>query len=112
MTKKLYEVKIELVAYVMAENEKEARDVGEDAIEDQDYNGGDFDLMEVKEQIAPGAGWEHDGLIYGTDKDTTLEEAMKDLPVPEWVKRCRAAEARMKLEPNTVPSKKNRTDAA
>ena len=81
MVKKLFEVSTEIYAYVMAENEEEAREVGHEALGDQHYSSSDIKTEEVKgKDHCLMSDWEPESLVYGTDTDTTLAEAMKDLP--------------------------------
>lgn len=83
MTKKLFEVRTEVVAYVLAEDEVEAQEVGQDAFleEIHNMNLADVDIAEVGNARWPLAkGWTPQSLVYANGEDPpALGEAMKKL---------------------------------
>lgn len=89
MAKKLYECRYEIVYYAEAESELDAQEFIRDAQNDDIFDSHSVDVREVKFSDHPiDGGWDHGCLIYGTDGDKTLREALKPLPEnPQWKKR-------------------------
>lgn len=78
--KRLYEVRAEVVQYVLAESEREAVLTACADCENEPQMW-DFEAREVKyRNHALDGGWDKDALIYGADEDTTLGEALDALP--------------------------------
>jgi hypothetical protein len=83
-TKRLYTVSVEFEIAVYAKDESDARWQARDAAHDEFYNAtvivsptvhrarGFKDLLDV----ARPHGWDGESLVYGTDKDTTLDDAI------------------------------------
>ena len=81
MAKKLYECRYEIVYYAEAECEDDARDCLRDAQNDDPFDYFGVDVREVKFKEYPvNAGWDKGSLLYGTDGDKTLGEALEVLP--------------------------------
>lgn len=82
MSKKLFEVKVELTTYVWAEDEVEATELGEKAIgeEAQELSESEFEIEEVTNSRWPLApGWGPNALVWGADRALSLGEALKRL---------------------------------
>lgn len=84
---KLYRVTIEVDALVVAEDERHACEHARDILADvsvSDY----ADAVQVSEypkgsgKIVMPADWDEECLVYGTDKDTTVAEAIKQFVLP------------------------------
>jgi hypothetical protein len=83
-TKRLYTVSVEFEIAVYAKDESDARWQARDAAHYEVYNAtvivsptvhraqGFKDLVDV----SPPYGWDGESLVYGTDKDTTLDDAV------------------------------------
>lgn len=82
-TKKLYEVRTEVVVYVLSENADQAWLDGADAIRDEvDWNGCDpDDVFEVTDRHHHlSGGWSRGTLVYGADEETTVGQALDAVP--------------------------------
>jgi hypothetical protein len=101
--KKLYEVRTELIAYVAAEDEKEARRLGADVLNEDALNIdlGNIDVEQVTTRHWPiEGGWEPDGMLPG-ERNLTLGDMLKTLPEdPQWK---RLMELHHSLEPGRNP---------
>lgn len=81
--KKLYEVRAEVVVYVLAEDDNDAFDVGTQSVKDEvDWNGVEVSSVHAVTQRKWHLenGWSRGTLVYGADKETTLGEALDALP--------------------------------
>lgn len=80
---KLFEVRAEVVVYVLAEDREGAWDVGRQSISDEvDWNGvepGDLQEVTSRNWCLDG-GWSRGTLVYGSDKETTVGEILDGLP--------------------------------
>lgn len=82
MSKKLYEVRVELVSYVMAEDEVEAQQTGYESFyeEVKNIDPGTIGINEVVNPRWPLApGWHPNCLVYGADQETPIAEALKKI---------------------------------
>lgn len=81
MAKKLYECRYEVVYYAEADSEQDAQDYIRDAKDDDIFESYSVDAHEVKfNDLCIDGGWDKGCLLYGTDGDKTLGEALKALP--------------------------------
>lgn len=81
MAKKLYECRYEVVYYAEAESEAEAQESLRGAQNDDIFDTYSVDVREVKFSDHPiDGGWDERSLVYGTDGDKTLGEALSTLP--------------------------------
>jgi hypothetical protein len=83
--KRLYTVSVEFELAVYAEDESHARRQACAAASDEFYNATVFVSPTVRKMpgfkdlvdVSPPHGWDNDDLVYGTDEDTTLSEAVE-----------------------------------
>lgn len=83
--KRLYTVSVEFELAVYAEDESDARRQARAAASDEFYNATVFVSPTVRKlpgfkdlvDVSPPHGWGDDDLVYGTDEDTTLSEAVE-----------------------------------
>lgn len=75
---RVYEVRAEVVLYVVAEDERAALRRAEIDFDEEARNltARDMDVVEVTRIEEIDARWTPDSLVYGTDTDTTLAEAL------------------------------------
>jgi hypothetical protein len=70
---KLYEVHVEFTYYAIADDARDAEWMAKDAFADEDYAAISY-AREVTTKTMPE--WSGDCLVYGSDKDTTLDQAL------------------------------------
>jgi hypothetical protein len=81
MAKKLYECRYEIVYYAEAESVEDAQDHIQDVARDDFFDSYDVTVNEVKFKDHPiDGGWDKSSLLYGTDGDKKLSEALGALP--------------------------------
>jgi hypothetical protein len=81
MPKKLYECRYEIVYYAEAESVEDAQDLIRDAERDDIFDTYSVEVREVNySDLCIDGGWDKSCLLYGTDGDKTLGEALKALP--------------------------------
>ena len=81
--KKLFEVRMEVTAFVEAEDATSALEVGHAALREEAGNfwDADVDACEVTHQDwTLEGGWDRKSLVYGATKDTTLGSWLAQLP--------------------------------
>lgn len=82
MPKKLFEVRMEVVAFVEADDENTALEIGHRALREEADNC--WDAIDTREVTHRGwsleGGWNETSLVYGCDTDTTLGTWLIDLP--------------------------------
>ena len=96
MTKKLYEVRVEFTYYALADDAQDAEWLSDDAFRDEDHT-----AISDATEITSANGyieWPGNSLVYGADKDTTLDEALAAIGLPSveamkalWAQRIRQA---------------------
>lgn len=83
MSKRLFEVRMEVTAFVFAEDSETAEDVGRAALKEEADNCWDtpIDISEVTHQDWPYVGgWNRGSLVYGADQEIRLDTALSRLP--------------------------------
>jgi len=83
VSKKLYEVRMEVSAFVEAEDEASAIELGIAALREEADNCFEeaLDVDEVTHRNWPrGGGWDDSSLVYGAPRDTTLGVWLSKLP--------------------------------
>ncbi len=81
MPKKLYECRYEIVYYAEAECVEDAQDLIRDVERDDIFDSYSVLVNEVKFKDHPiDGGWDKSSLLYGTDGDKKLSEALGALP--------------------------------
>ena len=79
--KRLYRATTEITVIFVAEEGEEEKAAEEFTLKDVELNGVYDAPMSVREVTADGTsrpeGWTMHSLVWGTDEDTTLEEAIK-----------------------------------
>lgn len=83
MSKRLFEVRMEVTAFVEAEDERTAQQLGEAALREEAEHLWDpvLDLVPVTHRNWPlEGGWDRSSLVYGAEKDTTLGSWLALLP--------------------------------
>lgn len=86
MSKRLFEVRMEVTAFVEAEDEPSAQQLGEAALREEASNLWDpiLDLRQVTHRDWPlEGGWDKRSLVYGAAHDTTLGSWLAMLPEPD-----------------------------
>lgn len=90
MAKKLYEARVEVVIYLLAEegNEDfEGVDALEETVRDNGLTECPWEVREVTHKDWPlDSNWSRKNLVYGTDTDTPLGDVLDTLPEKEAVK--------------------------
>ncbi len=83
MTKKLFEVRMEVSAFVEAEDEASALDVGISALREEadNFYSDDIEVSEVTHRNWPrDVAWNDTSLVYGAPSSTTLGVWLSKLP--------------------------------
>jgi len=74
---KLFQVRVIKTLYVMAEDEGTAADEGEYfADQATESAGGEVEVTPVTREMPIAYDWHLDSLVYGTDEDMTLKQAI------------------------------------
>lgn len=101
--KKLYEVTVERIVYVYAEDEGEAASIGESAVEDD----GCFDAgaaREVTHRDWPlAADWNDNCLVYGPDEDVTIGSLLQTLPESKSFQKLKRLHESLEPGKNPLP---------
>jgi hypothetical protein len=83
----LYEVTVEFTYYAVADDERGAEWMAKDAANDEDLcNCASASLINKHATLA----WPGDSLVYGSEKDTTLDEALAAMGLPSAAEIRRA----------------------
>ena len=86
MSKRLFEVRMEVTAFVEADDSNSALEVGHAALREEADNcwEADVDVREVTHRNWPReGGWDNSALVYGATNDTTLGSWLAMLPERE-----------------------------
>jgi hypothetical protein len=98
MSKKLYEVTVEFTYYALANSERDAESFADAAFQDEDHTA----IAEATEitQADEYLCWPGDSLVYGIDRDTTLDQALASIGLPsvEEMKRIWYEKLKRKVE--------------
>lgn len=88
MSRKLFEVRMEVVAFVEADDESSALEIGHNALREEADNC--WDVINTREVThrdwALEGSWNKASLVYGCKSDTTLGSWLTDLPKPSKLK--------------------------
>lgn len=76
MSKKCFVARIEVEALIVAEDEKEAREVGLDALREEINNLNEYDV-DLSIATALPNDWTDNCCVYGTDEDLEAGDALK-----------------------------------
>jgi hypothetical protein len=104
MTKKLYEVQVEFTYYALAPSSSDAEWMSRNAFDDEDY-AAISDAREVTANTVPE--WTGDCLVYGSDKDTTLDQALAAHGLPAVSELKAAWREKLMHASRTAPNAKD-----
>lgn len=96
MSQKLYRVTVEFTYYAVADTSIDAESHASDAFHDEDWMS-IASAQQVSQRELPD--WDGDALVYGPDKDTTLDEALAAQGLPSVAELRDAWKARLPARP-------------